>query len=120
MNYATAAHQCCCGCGNDVITPITPTDWSLIFDRESISLSPSIGSWALPCRSHYFIDRGRVIEAPPWSERQVAAERARDRRAKADYYAPPAQAPNLATGPTEPAPTRAGVRQTVRHWLTGW
>ena len=80
MNYATAAHQCCCGCGNEVITPITPTDWSLIFDGESISLSPSIGSWTLPCRAHYFIDRGRVIEAPPWSERQVAAERARGRR----------------------------------------
>jgi hypothetical protein len=120
MNYATAAHQCCCGCGNEVITPITPTDWSLIFDGESFSLSPSIGSWTLPCRSHYFIDRGRVIEAPPWSERQVAAERARDRRAKADYYAPPAQAPNLVTRPAEPAPKRASVWQTVRRWLTGW
>ena len=120
MNYVTATHQCCCGCGNEVITPITPTDWSLIFDGESISLSPSIGSWTLPCRSHYFIDRGRVIEAPPWSERQVAAERARDRRAKANYYAPPAQTPNLATGPAEPASTRAGVWQTIRRWLMGW
>jgi hypothetical protein len=117
MNYATAAHQCCCGCGNEVITPIAPTDWSLIFDGESISLSPSIGSWTLPCSSHYFVDRGRAIEAPPWSERQAAAEQARDRRAKANYYA---QAPNLATGLAEPAPTRAGVWQTIRRLLTGW
>jgi Family of unknown function (DUF6527) len=118
IKYATAAHQCCCGCGNEVITPFTPTDWSLIFDGESISLSPSIGSWTLPCRSHYVIREGRVIEAAPWSEAQVAAERARDRRAKTKYYAPEAPAPTIPTRPAQPPPRRASVWQSIRRCLS--
>ena len=53
MEYATAAHSCCCGCGEEVVTPLTPTDWRMTFDGETISLSPSIGNWNLRCRSHY-------------------------------------------------------------------
>jgi hypothetical protein len=84
--YATAVHKCCCGCGLDVVTPLTPTDWRLTFDGETVSLNPSIGNWEFPCRSHYIIDRGRVVMARPWSDRQVAAERQRDRRAKTEFY----------------------------------
>jgi Family of unknown function (DUF6527) len=47
MKYATAAHQCCCGCGSEVITPFTPTDWSLTYDGDAISLNPSIGQLEL-------------------------------------------------------------------------
>jgi len=25
--YRIAAHKCCCGCGEEVITPLTPVDW---------------------------------------------------------------------------------------------
>ena len=39
MTYAVAQHRCCCGCGNKVITPFSPTDWKLIFDGESISIA---------------------------------------------------------------------------------
>ena len=84
--YCTAAHQCLCGCGQRVVTPLSPTDWELSFDGRAISLYPSIGSWALPCRSHYWISRGRVRWAGEWSDEQVAAERDADRAAKADYY----------------------------------
>ncbi len=42
--FATAAHKCCCGCGKEVVTPLTPTDWQLTFDGETISLEPSIGN----------------------------------------------------------------------------
>jgi hypothetical protein len=118
MKYATAAHQCCCGCGSEVITPFTPTDWSLTYDGDSISLSPSIGSWSSPCRSHYFMEKGRVIEAPPWSDEQVDAEWVRDRRAKAAYYAQSTSAPSLAAGLDEPARRRRGLWQTIWRWLT--
>jgi hypothetical protein len=30
------------------------------FDGRSVSLTPSIGSWSLPCHSHYFLTRGKV------------------------------------------------------------
>ena len=43
--YATAVHQCACGCGNKVVTPISPVDWQLLFDGETVSLTPSIGNW---------------------------------------------------------------------------
>lgn len=63
--YATAIHSCCCGCGTQVVTPLSPTDWQMVFDGETVSLHPSIGNWNFPCRSHYFIKRDRVIPAGP-------------------------------------------------------
>ena len=86
IDYATAVHLCCCGCGDRVVTPFTPTDWQMTFDGESISLKPSIGNWNQRCQSHYVIQRGRVLEAGPWSQSQVEAERLRDKRAKALHY----------------------------------
>lgn len=89
LEYATAAHSCCCGCGEEVVTPFTPNDWKMIFDGETISLWPSVGNWQLRCRSHYVIERGRAIAAPAWSDERVAAERRRDNAAKAMYYGVP-------------------------------
>jgi Family of unknown function (DUF6527) len=84
--YATAAHKCCCGCGREVVTPLSPTDWKLIFDGESVSLEPSIGSWNFPCQSHYWIERNRVRWARRWSEKEIKAGRERDSLAKERYY----------------------------------
>jgi hypothetical protein len=84
--YATAAHRCCCGCGEEVVTPFTPTDWKMTFDGESVSLWPSIGNWTLNCRSHYVIAHGRVVGAGRWSDRQIAEARRRDHAAKARHY----------------------------------
>ncbi len=86
MAYATAAHSCCCGCGEEIVTPLTPTDWRMTFDGETISLWPSIGNWNLACRSHYVVDRSGVIEAAPWSDAQIAAGRLREKAAKTRYY----------------------------------
>jgi hypothetical protein len=38
--YATVVHRCGCGCGNKVVTPLSPFDWKLAFDGKSISLYP--------------------------------------------------------------------------------
>jgi hypothetical protein len=86
MDYATAAHSCCCGCGEQVITPFTPTDWKLIFDGETISLSPSIGNWNFPCRSHYIIRQSRVLGAESWEEKQIEQGRWRDKNRKQKHY----------------------------------
>ena len=86
MEFATAVHQCCCGCGEEVVTPFTPTDWKMTFDGDTISLRPSVGNWNIPCRSHYVIERNRVIEALPWTDIEVTNERRRDKRAKAQFY----------------------------------
>ncbi len=84
--YATAVHKCCCGCGNEVVTPFTPTDWRLTFDGESISLQPSIGNWSFPCKSHYWVRQNRVEWAPKWSRRQIETGRQRDSARKAQYF----------------------------------
>jgi hypothetical protein len=86
LEYGTATHNCCCGCGDEVVTPLTPTDWRMTYDGDTVSLWPSVGNWNAACRSHYIIDRGRVLPAGDWSAARIAAERRRDRAAKAEYY----------------------------------
>lgn len=86
MEYATVVHSCCCGCGQEVVTPLTPTDWRLTFDGETISLLPSVGNWNLPCRSHYVIKSNRVIEAGSWDKTKIEAEQKRDKTAKTKFH----------------------------------
>lgn len=61
MKYSLAIHSCACGCGEEVITPLDPSRWHLIYDGKTVSLKPSIGNWNFPCRSHYFITSNRVV-----------------------------------------------------------
>lgn len=112
MKYATAAHRCCCGCGEEVVTPFTPTDWRMTFDGETISLRPSIGSWTLKCRSHYMLDHSRVIAAAPWTDAQVEAERCRDRAAKVNFYKQPPKAETF----VQSAQPKAGRGFWIRIW----
>ncbi len=58
--YSTAIHQCCCGCGQKVVTPLSPAKWQLRRDGNVVTLHPSIGNWNLSCRSHYWIRRNRI------------------------------------------------------------
>ncbi|QEL16822.1 DUF6527 family protein [Limnoglobus roseus] len=62
LEFGTTTHSCCCGCGEEVVTPLSPSGWKITFDGETVSLWPSVGSWTLRCSSHYVIDRGRVLE----------------------------------------------------------
>lgn len=86
LEYVTASHLCCCGCGEEIVTPFSPVDWRMTFDGETISLWPSIGNWNLRCRSHYIIDRGRVLVSGQWSATQIAAERQRNEAARTEYF----------------------------------
>lgn len=57
--YGTAVHHCACGCGEEVITPLSPEGWTIHFNGR-FSLTPSIGNFQFPCRSHYFITNEEV------------------------------------------------------------
>jgi hypothetical protein len=85
--HRTAMHKCMCGCGVEVVTPLSPTDWRITFDGETVSLFPSIGNWSYPCRSHYWVDRGKVVWAEDWSDEEVRTARNLDRKRKQEYYA---------------------------------
>jgi hypothetical protein len=77
IDFRTTMHLCACGCGNEVVLPLRPTAWSLTFDGDAISMSPSVGNWGFACRSHYWIRRGRVEWAGDWSDEQVEGGRRR-------------------------------------------
>lgn len=96
--YRTASHLCCCGCGREVVTPLSPAKWRLVERDGEVSLSPSIGNWSFPCRSHYWIAHGEVRWAGAMSASQIARVQARDR---ADAIA----ASQLAPVPSPPRPT---------------
>src|SRR5690242_16753705 len=76
FQFGTAAHRCCCGCGQEVVTPLGPTGWQLTIDSGAVSLFPSVGNWSLPCQSHYWIRGNEVIWAAQWTNSQIEATRA--------------------------------------------
>lgn len=125
LDYGSVAHRCCCGCGEEVVTPLTPTDWHIIYDGEAVTLHPSVGNWTLPCRSHYVIRRGQVIEAPSWSEAQIRNERDRDHRAKQSYFATQSTAPDISlhrtieTTKTLATTTELSWINRLRRWWHG-
>jgi hypothetical protein len=105
LPFTTVVHLCCCGCDSKVVTPLSPTDWRLTFDGESISLSPSIGNWSYPCQSHYWIRGSTVHWAERWTPRQIEAARASKNQA-GQRHSPPKRQPLLAQ-----------ARRRVRRWL---
>lgn len=113
LEHATAAHRCMCGCGEEVVTPLSATDWRLIYDGESISLEPSIGNWSFPCRSHYWITGNRVMWAASWSADQIKEGRRLDRNAKALYYKQLPKTRALQEGRT----TSTALATPRRSWL---
>ena len=86
LKYCTAIHKCVCGCGNEVVTPISPTDWKLIFDGKTVSLSPSMGNWSFNCQSHYWIKRNEIVYAREWDKEEIQFGRTNDEKRKAKYY----------------------------------
>jgi Family of unknown function (DUF6527) len=86
ITYRTTVHRCACGCGNKVVTPISPADWQLLYDGDAVSLTPSIGSWGFPCRSHYWIRSNQVRWSGVWTDDQIAAGRARDDQDRERYF----------------------------------
>jgi hypothetical protein len=119
MEFGSATHLCCCGCGEEVVTPFTPTDWKLTYDGETVSLWPSIGNWNLACRSHYTVSGDRIIEAASWSDDRIAAERFRDKAAKAARYRSPGRtAPGAATPDSKVVEARpAGFFARIGRWF---
>jgi hypothetical protein len=121
ISFATVGHLCCCGCHQEVITPLSPTDWKLIFDGQTVSLHLSIGNWLLPCRSHYVISRGAVEWAGTWSTGQVELARRQDESVKRAYYAKrdaaPPEPPEVQTNNISADPTPVDLGMSTSLWL---
>ena len=114
-----AGHLCACGCGREVITPLSPTDWSIEFYQHQASLNPSIGNWAFSCRSHYFIADGEVVWANKMSNKVIALGRQRNKERKLSYYNLLNELPT--SSPQEHIPDlRPLVRETRIQKLVAW
>lgn len=100
LKYKNMIHLCLCGCGSQVVTPLSPTGWSMTFDGQTVSVYPSIGSWKLPCRSHYWIWKSRVQWVPKWTYEMIEAGLASDAAAKGAYD-------QWETEPSQAAPVKA-------------
>jgi AraC-like DNA-binding protein len=59
IKMATLVHRCPCCCGFIIVTPISPAQWRITFDGESISLNPFITN--ISCGAHYSINRNRIL-----------------------------------------------------------
>lgn len=120
IEYTTVAHLCCCGCGQEVSITLSPTDWRLVFDGKTVSLEPSIGSWSLPCQSHYFVTRNRVVWAKQWSRAEIDAGRRYDAARKQ---------PRRAGDSSEETPVQEAqglpdkdnaIKRGIWGWLKSW
>lgn len=83
--YRTVVHKCCCGCGEEVVTPLSPADWAIHRKGNTVTLTPSIGNWSFACRSHYLIRENRIVWAARMTQTQIKRVRARDREDKEKY-----------------------------------
>jgi hypothetical protein len=84
-SYKTIVHRCCCGCGQEVVTPLSPADWQLKKEGKLITIRPSIGNWNYPCQSHYLITRNKVEWAGRMTALQIQRVQERDRKDKKRY-----------------------------------
>jgi len=111
IKFKTVVHKCPCGCGNEIVTPLSPAEWELSFNGDSVSLHPSVGNWSLPCRSHYWITKGNVRWARGFTVEEVDLVRSRDRSDKEEWYASDAVKP---TGEHAGDSTDEGADKTGR------
>jgi len=61
--FKTTSHLCACGCGNVVVLPFgrrAGMFWTLTERLSGITMRPSVGSFNLPCKSHYYITDNEV------------------------------------------------------------
>jgi hypothetical protein len=114
INYRTAIHNCFCGCGMKVVTPIRPTGWRLTYNGDTVSLHPSVGNWSFACQSHYWIRNNQVIPAGPMPQEDIESGRRHDRLAK-NAYLGDTRAPVQNSSPDDPTKKR----RTFLEWLFG-
>ena len=86
LNYGTVIHNCACGCGNEVNTPLSPTSWKMIYNGETITLKPSIGNWSYDCKSHYWITNNEIEWSVKWDDDMIREVRNNEDLEREEYY----------------------------------
>ena len=76
--FRTCSHNCCCGCDEEVVLPLSPAEWQLSRDGDAVSLWPSVGNWDYACKSHYVIRWNEVRWAESLTAHQIRRVKQRD------------------------------------------
>lgn len=121
--FSGAAHACACGCGMEVITPISPVQWRITRNARGVSLRPSIGNWNFPCRSHYWIIDSVVHWSSGMTVDQIRAGRAYNSALREQYF----KAKNTEKSPSilqsSPSADQRNLLARMISWLRdrkGW
>lgn len=122
IGFGTVIHKCCCGCGDKVVTPLTPVDWAVTYDGQSISLYPSIGRWDASCRSHYWIRSNRVLWSDQWSTGKVDTLKQRETGLRDHYFSLGQEIPHQEGGSDKPEkePSRCGWFGWIGFFCRRW
>lgn len=60
--HNVSQHICPCGCGNTVVLTLIPeVGWCHSIIEGGFTVMPSIGSYDLDCKSHYYIRRNQIV-----------------------------------------------------------
>lgn len=118
LRFGLVSHNCCCGCGNEVVMPLAPSGWELTYNGETVSLWPSIGNWGLPCRSHYIITRSTVDWAESWPKSKFRRAQSADASARHRQITAAESPPtSFGTPQVKPGKKAASVWSRIRKRL---
>lgn len=109
-----ALHNCACGCGEEVSTPLVRTEYTLSMHDGEASIWPSIGNHDFACRSHYVIRRGEILWAGLMARSEIEYGREKDRALKRPPPPQPVEIP--APAPRADAP-KAGPIRAMIDWV---
>ena len=62
--FELAIHLCACGCREQTVTPIDDGTHGWTFthgETGGVTLHPSIGNQNMPCKSHYWVQDGKIV-----------------------------------------------------------
>ena len=104
--FEVAGHLCACGCGNKIITPLGNVEWFLEEENGKPSLSPFIGNWQIPCKSHYWIRKGQIEWAGEWSAEKIAKGQFTEEKRRELYYSELSKRPE-----------KKNVLNTIYMWI---
>lgn len=112
QKYKAAVHKCCCGCGEKVVTPLSPAHWQIRITNEAVTLHPSVGNWGMACKSHYWIKNNRVVWAGKFSDAKIEAARKRDSADQRQYI-------NQVNRQKEGNAKPQGLRDWIKRLISG-
>lgn len=113
-----ALHKCCCGCGEEVVTPLnSKAGWVVTKEGDQISLYPSIGNWNFACQSHYWIKKNRVVWSYQMSEKEISRVKARDQIDMQAHIAQQNASKKAQNSSPAVVVTERGVPSEKQSWL---